>query len=150
MKGVGLAILVACAAPMLFADDAPTFESTPDLISIEGYVLAFNAQGPASYVTSTVGELPPGSVTTGPVHAEACQHGLSLPFTANLGSRSGRVGGALGKGGYLHALETLQKENPSLAGIYDVQVDLHDVEILSIYSRLCTEITGRGYRFKLP
>ena len=130
----------------LLADDPETYEYNPDLISVEGYILLYDVQGPASYATSTPGELPANAVKLGPVYARACQHGLSLPLTANLKSQSGKIGGALGNGGYLQALRNLKKERADIEGIYDVKVDLDEVRILSIYSRLCTVITARGFR----
>jgi len=130
----------------LFGDDAEPYEYKPDLISVEGYILLYDVQGPASYVTSTPGKLPAQAIKLGPIHAKACQHGLTLPLTINLKAQSGKIGGALGSGGYLQALNNLKKERADLEGIYDVKVDLDEVRIFSIYSRLCTEIIAQGFR----
>lgn len=119
-------------------------EARPALVPAGGLLLFYNSQGPLSFVTMTLRDLPPGAVLAGEVKSRGCQHGLSIPIAANI--RATSLSGAAGDGGYFKALRALKKERPELAGIYDVKVDLHLVSILGIYRRLCTEILARGFR----
>jgi hypothetical protein len=115
------------------------------MMSVDGAVVWFTVQGPSAYMSATPSEIPPNAVRVGPVHAEACQHGLSLPFSANLRAQSGKVSAAVGDGGYIRALEKIKRSSPGVAGIYDVQVDVHTIRVLTIYSRICTDITATAF-----
>ena len=130
---------------VVFADEPELYEANPELINVDGYVMFFNTQGPLSYLSSTSGEIPIGATRMGNVHGQSCQHALSLPLTADLKTRSAKIGGALGDGGYQQAFEKIKKDHPEIRGIYDVRVDMHEVRILSVYSKLCTDITARGF-----
>src|SRR5471030_1989432 len=145
MKWSSLIVIPLLLSFPVFGDEPEVYEANPELINVDGYTLLFNAQGPVSYRSSTSGALPAGATTTGTVHCESCQHGLSLPLSADLKTRSAKIGGAIGNGGYQQAFEHLRKDHPEIAGIYDVRVDMHEVRILSVYSKLCTEITARGF-----
>ena len=145
MKWISLIVIPLLLSFPVFADEPEVYEANPELINVDGYVVFFNAQGPVSYRSSTSGTLPAGAMKTGTVHCESCQHALSLPLSADLKTRSAKIGGALGNGGYQQAFANLKKKHPELVGIYDVRVDLHEVRILSIYSKLCADITARGY-----
>ena len=147
MKWMSLIIIPLLFSFPVLADEPEVYEANPELIHVDGSIVLFNAEGPVSYRSSTSGTLPAGAMTMGTVHCESCQHGLSLPLSADLKSRSAKIGGALGNGGYQRAFENLKKEHPEIAGIYDVRVDLHEVRILSVYSKLYTEITARGFAF---
>jgi hypothetical protein len=140
-----LAIPLLFSSLVVFADEPEAYEVNPDLINVDGYVVLFNAQGPLSYLSATSGEVPSGATKMGNVHGESCQHALSLPVSADLRTRSAKIGGALGNGGYQQVFEKIKKEHPDITGIYDVRVDSHEVRILSVYSKLCTEITARGF-----
>ena len=146
MKWMYFPIIFLIFISPLFADEAEPYAFRPDLINVEGYILLYDVQGPASYVTSTPGDLPVDAVKLGPVHAEACQRGLSFPLTINLKGESGTLGGALGRGGFIQALKNLKKDHADMEGIYDVKVDQDEVRIFSVYSKLCTEITARGFK----
>jgi len=140
-----LAIPLLFSSLLLFADEPEVYEANPDPINVDGYVVLFNAQGPLSYLSSTSGEIPSGAIKMGNVNGESCQQALSLPVSADLQARSAKIGGALGDGGYQQVFEKIKKEHPGIAGIYDVRVDSREVRILSVYSKLCTDITARGF-----
>ena len=146
MKGMSLIVIpLLFSSLVVFADEPEVYEANPELINVDGYVVFFNSQGPVSYLSSTSGEIPAGATRMGNVHGQSCQHALSLPLSADLKTRSANIGGALGDGGYQQAFEKIKKDHPEIKGIYDVRVDMHEVRILSVYSKLCTEITARGF-----
>lgn len=70
----------------------------------------------------------------------------SVLLPLGLGLRAQRVGAAGGKGGYDRAVADIRSRHPELKGIYDVKVDDHRVVVLTVYQRLCTEITAWGFR----
>lgn len=146
MKWMSLIVIpMLFSSLVVFADEPEGYEANPDLINVDGYVVFFNAQGPLSYLSATSGEIPAGATRMGNVHGQSCQHALSLPLSADLRTQSAKAGGALGDGGYQQAFEKIKKDHPDITGIYDVRVDMHEVRILSVYSKLCTEITARGF-----
>src|SRR5689334_7106836 len=128
------------------ADDPATSDFAPALLPIDGYVVLFNATGPASYATTTPGTLPVSAVPMGDVYDQACESGISLPLSANLHEKSAKVGGVIGDSGYQRALNNIHDTYPGLAGIYDVKVDLREMRVLTIFSKLCTEISALGFR----
>ncbi len=139
-------VVILLGITSLYADDAPTYEAHSQIVSTEGGVIWLNVVSPLSYATELPGRLPPNTVPAGFVHGRACQHGLSLPFTIDFQGQSGQVSGAHGDGGYERALRHIKKERPEVQGLYDVQVDQKEVRILSVYSKLCTEVTARAFR----
>ena len=125
--------------------DQPAYNADPAIVDLDGYVVYLNAQGPLSYQTLTPHELPPDAVTGETVSVEACQHGLSLPFTANLEEQSGKVSGGWGQGGHEKLLEKLHQKYPTLRGVYDVRLDSHLTRILLLYTRQCLEMTAKSF-----
>ncbi len=119
-------------------------EASPGLIGIGGYVIFFGAEGPLSYATLTPRDVPPEATRVGPVTGRSCQYGVSVPV-GGLTSNT-RVSGALGQGGYEKALTDIRARHPGLLGIYDVQVDQHVVRVLTVFQRLCVEVTARGFK----
>src|ERR1051326_5913683 len=113
-----IAILLFLWRPAWPDDDPATYLADPELLNVGGYVLFFNAQGPLSYGSET--QLPEDSTDLGEVQCHACQHGFSLPFSANLKEQSGSVSAALGRGGFIEALTNLRKQHPDIRGLYDV------------------------------
>ena len=136
-----LAVLALCA-PLSAQEDGTS--AAPGLAKPGGLLILWASQGPLSYMTLTPGELPSGAVDAGEVKGDSCQHGLSVPVTANF--RGTTISGAGGDGGYRKALAAALKARPGLDGIYDVKVDVHLVSILGVYRRTCVEIVGRGFR----
>lgn len=99
-----------------------------------------DSQGPLSFGAMTRKELPADLVPADEVKGEACQHGVTIP----LGRLGGSLSGAGGDGGYERALQNLRYQNPGVAAVYDVRVDVHIISVLRIYKRQCTEITARA------
>ncbi len=141
-----LFIFLILDAPRLFAEKA-VYEAQAGLINVGGFVVFYNSQGPLSYNTLTPGDIPKESLDAGEIQCESCQYGISIPFVSSLiGSRNSSVSGALGDGGFRKALKNLQRERPELRGIYDVKVDVHKVNILGVYKKVCMEVSARGFK----
>lgn len=128
--------------------DSNAHESSPALITPKGSLLLYyNVEGPLNFSTLTPKNLPPGAQSLGPVKTKKCQYGLSLPLAPGLaGLRGGpSLSGAGGRSGLNKLMEELRRERPELTGIYDVKIDLHKTNILTLFSRYCVEITALGY-----
>jgi hypothetical protein len=123
---------------------AQTYEASPDLIGVGGYVLFYDARGPLSFLAMTPRELPPGATVAGEVRGHACAYGLSVPIALSLDAI--RVSGAYGMAGYEDALDGIRRDHPDLAGVFDVRVDDHTISLLGIFRRACTEVVARGFR----
>jgi len=121
-----------------------SYEADPGLIQMRGLIVFFHAGGPLSYVTLTPKDLPPGAVLTGPVKGRGCQQGVSTPIVGL--STVPRMSVAGGEGGFEMALQDIRDRHPDLKGIYDVKIDDHVVNILTIYQRQCTEVTAKGFK----
>ncbi|MCX5787915.1 MAG: hypothetical protein NTX64_05315 [Elusimicrobia bacterium] len=134
-------ILLALSAA---AQETASWEAHPGLLQLSGLVVFFGGQGSLSYASPTPASLPPGAVDAGEVRGQACQQGVSIPI--GLGINATRVAAGAGKGGYERALADIRAKHPALKGIYDVKVDDHHVAILTIFRRLCTEVTARGFQ----
>jgi hypothetical protein len=131
-------------APAARAQEDDDGEAEPMMMRMKGLVLFYDTAGPMSFLTMTPKDLPAGSVGMGEVTGRSCQRGLAIPL--GLGPRSQSVSAYKGNGSYEKALERIRKDNPGLAGIFDVKVDRRTFSILGIYHSLCTEITARGFR----
>ncbi|MGH7264295.1 MAG: hypothetical protein ACREMB_05490 [Candidatus Rokuibacteriota bacterium] len=119
-------------------------EADPGLLAPGGYVIFLDATGPLSYATMTPRDVPPGAIRIGRVTGRGCQFGVAVPVT---GSVSGtRVSGGGGVGGFARAVRDIQERHPGLRGIYDVMIDVHALNILTFFRRLCTEVTALGFR----
>jgi len=138
-----LAALLAAFAAMVAASPfgQESYEARPGLITLEGYVVFYNAQGPLSMVSMTRSELPKDAVPSGKVEGKSCQHGLQIPLSATLWPT--KVSGAIGDGGYRKVLSEIREDN-QIIGLYDVKVDQQIVSILGIYRRICTEVRAYG------
>lgn len=121
-----------------------SYEATPGLLPSGGFVIFFNAEGPLSYATLTVAELPEDAISLGPVSGRGCQYGLAIPIVGS--SSIARVSGAAGRGGFQKALREIRERHPELRGIYDVKVDNHLFSVLTVFSRRCAEISARGFK----
>jgi len=90
-------------------------------------------------------DLPQGSVAMmEEIEGRSCQYGISIPIFFGGGQRTS-VSGAGGDGSYRKALLDIKHRHPKMDGIYDVKIDSHQINILGIYKRVCTEIVGRGF-----
>lgn len=123
----------------------PSYEADIGLISPSGFIVFYNSQGPLSYRTLTLKDLPVGTTLLGEFKAENCQYAVSIPL--NLIFRQGvTLSGAQGNGGFKKAMVGLHRDYPQVDGIFDVKIDIHTLSILGLYTRECTEIVARGFR----
>lgn len=120
----------------------------PGLIPPGNFVLFYDTEGPLSFVTMTPRDRPKGAVELGTVTGDSCQHGLSVPLSADV--RGTSITGAVGDGGFLKALAAIKKSKPEVAGIYDVRTDMRVFSILGIYRKLCTIVTARAFGAPVP
>lgn len=144
MKTLLAVVLLAALAPFVSATgEGDGDEATPGLIPAGGIMLFYNSEGPLSFVTMTPKDVPADARQLGTVKGVSCQHGLSIPLAADI--RATSVTGGYGNGSFKKALEQMKKEQPDMAGIYDVRTDLRIFSILGIYRKLCTEVTARAF-----
>lgn len=122
-----------------------TYEASPDLIGIGGYVVFYDARGPLSFLPMTRRDLPHDAIIGGEVQGQACSYGISIPVTLSVNAI--RVSGAYGMAGYEDALRRIQAAHPHLAGVFNVRVDDHTISVLGIFRRACTEVVARGFRY---
>jgi hypothetical protein len=125
--------------------DSSSYEAQFGLITVGGFIVFYNSQGPLSYNTLTLKDLPADAILLGEVRGTSCQHGVSIPIFMDFTHRA-TVSGAQGNGSYKKAVEDIQQDHPQLDGIFDVKIDIHNFSILGIYKRECTEISALGFR----
>lgn len=139
-------VLVCC---VLIAGKAwaqsPAYEASFGLIFVGGLILFYDSEGPLSYQTLTPNEVPNDAVLLGEVFGRSCQYGLSIPIIFSAANRLS-VSGAKGDGSFKNALMNLHWRHPRVEGVYDVKVDVHQLSILGIYRRDCTEVVARGFK----
>jgi hypothetical protein len=133
-------VAAAAAAAPAFADSSD--EAWPGLIVPSGFVLFYDTTGTLSYPSAS--RLPPQAEPLGKVKGRGCQYMLSVPLSLAL--RSNSASGAAGRGGYDAAFKDIRKAHPELRGIYDVKVDDHELSILGVFTRVCTEVTAFGFK----
>lgn len=139
-------VLLLCLLLLpLTAHAQQTYEASPDLISIGGYVMFYDARGPLSFLPMTRRDLPRGARIGGEVHGHACSYGISIPIALSVNAI--RVSGAYGMAGYEDALKKIHQAHPKLDGVFDVRVDDHTISVLGIFRRACTEVVARGFRY---
>lgn len=144
MRFLALAVLLSLLAPAAWADgenDGDT--AVPGLIPTGNFTIFYKTEGPLSFVTMTPKDKPKGARELGTVKGSSCQHGLSVPITADV--RGTSISGAYGDGGFGKALAQIKKEKPEVIGIYDVRSDMKVFSLLGIYKKLCTEVTARAF-----
>lgn len=141
MKALILVALLATSAGARGENDEDT--ATPGLIPSGGLMLYYNSRGPLSFVTMTPKDVPKGARQLGLVSGSSCQHGLSVPITADV--RGTSISGVQGDGGFQKAVAHILKQKPETSGIYDVRVDQRVFSILGIYRKLCTLVTARAF-----
>lgn len=149
MRGLIAALLLAALAPGAQArgeNDEDT--ATPGLIPTGNFTLFYKTEGPLSFVTMTPKDRPANASELGTVKGSSCQHGMSVPISADV--RGTSISGALGDGSFGKALAQIKKANPSAVGIYDVRMDMRVFSILGIYKKLCTEVTARAFGSAKP
>lgn len=117
--------------------------AVPGLIPAGSFMLFYKTQGPLSFVAMTPKDRPPGARELGTVRGVSCQHGLSIPLSADV--RGISVTGAYGNGSFVKAIAQIKKEKPEIIGIYDVRTDLRVFSLLGLYRKLCTEVTARAF-----
>jgi hypothetical protein len=141
-------LLLACLIAALMAPQAAHgqsgYEASSGVIRPGGFVLFLSASGPLSYATLTPGHLPRDALRLGPVSGRGCQFAISTPVINIAGIP--RLSAGAGGGGFDKALQHIREQYPDLTGIYDVKIDVHTVGVLTVFQRLCTEITAQGFR----
>ena len=138
------AVLLVSLAPFAAASgESDGDEAVPSMIPAGGIMLFYQSQGPLSFVTMTPKDRPAGARELGTVKGVSCQHGLAIPIAAEF--RATSVTGGYGNGSFAKAIEQIKKEQPDMAGLYDVRSDLRILSILGIYTKLCTEVTARAF-----
>ena len=135
--------VVALVAPQT-AFGQSGYDASSGVIRPGGFVLFLNASGPLSYAMLTPGDLPRDARRLGPVRGRGCQFAISTPMINIAGIPRLSVGG--GDGGFDKALQNIREQAPDLRGIYDVKIDVHIVGVLTVFQRLCTELTAQGFR----
>jgi hypothetical protein len=120
------------------------YEASTGIIRPGGFVLFLSASGPLSYATLTPGDLPGDALRLGPVRGRGCQFAIATPIINIAGIP--RLSAGAGSGGFDKALQNIRERYPDLQGLYDVKIDVHMVNILTVFQRLCTEITAQGFR----
>jgi len=119
-------------------------ELQPGLIRPGGLPILFNSEGPLAFTGLTPKQIPRDAVPAGEVSGQSCQYSLAIPLSLSLRSLS--ISAAAGNGGYTRVLQRIERDHPALRGIYDVKVDLHQVVVLGVFEKFCTEVTALGYR----
>ncbi|MCP4406729.1 MAG: hypothetical protein GY807_03035 [Gammaproteobacteria bacterium] len=139
---LGACLITLVASPLATAQ--PSYEAKPGLLPMGGFILFFDSEGPLSYVTSAPGDLPDDIIPLGEVKGRGCQYGLSIPL---LGASSIiQISGGVGRGGYGKALKDIKLRYPELTGLYDVKIDDHFISVLTMFRRICVEITAKGFK----
>ncbi len=144
-----IALLLLLLAPFARAageNDGDT--AVPGLIPAGSLMLFYDSSGPLSFVTMTPKDKPKGAFELGTVTGSSCQHGLSVPLSADV--RGTSITGAYGNGSFVKAVGQIKAEHPTASGIYDVRVDQRVFSILGIYRKLCTEVTARAFAAAKP
>ncbi len=117
--------------------------AVPGLIPSGSLMLFYDTTGPLSFVAMTPKDKPKNAPELGLVKGVSCQHGLSIPLSADV--RGTSITGAVGNGSFVKAINEIKKAKPDVVGIYDVRTDLRVFSILGIYRKLCTEVVARAF-----
>jgi hypothetical protein len=137
-------LLLASLSPGAWArgeNDGDT--AVPGLIPAGNFTIFYKTEGPLSFVTMTPKDRPKDARELGKVKGSSCQHGLSVPISADV--RGTSISGAYGDGSFGKALAHIKKAKPEVLGIYDVRTDMKVFSLLGIYKKLCTEVTARAF-----
>jgi hypothetical protein len=138
-----LAVLLALAPLARAAGENDEDTAVPSLIPAGSFMLYYDSSGPLSFVAMTPKDKPKGAPELGTVRGISCQHGLSIPLSADV--RGTSITGAVGNGSFVKAINEIKKAKPEVVGIYDVRTDLRVFSVLGIYRKLCTEVTARAF-----
>lgn len=129
--------------------ESASYEAQFGLITVSGFIVFYSTQGPLSYHTMTLKDLPDDATLSGEVTGKSCQHGISIPIFMDI-TRSITLSGAKGDGGFKKAIVSIHRDHPRLDGLFDIKVDTHQLSILGIYKRQCTEVSARGFSLQKP
>jgi len=143
LKLIVALVLIALATRARARGENDEDTAAPGLIPAGSFMLFYDSSGPLSFVAMTPKDKPKDAPELGLVKGVSCQHGLSIPISANV--RGTSITGALGDGSFGKALREIKKAKPEVAGIYDVRTDQRVFSILGIYRKLCTEVTARAF-----
>jgi hypothetical protein len=139
-----LVCLVAALVAPQVAIGQSGYEASSGVIRPGSFVLFLSASGPLTYATLTLGDLPRDALRLGPVSGRGCQFAIATPMINIAGIP--RLSAGAGGGGFDKALQHIREQYPDLKGIYDVKIDVHMVGLLTVFQRLCIEITAQGFR----
>lgn len=136
-------LLVALASAARATGEGDEDTAAPSLLPAGSFMLFYKTEGPLSFVAMTPKDRPKGARELGTVRGSSCQHGLSVPISADV--RGTSISGAYGDGSFAKAIAQIKKEKPEVVGIYDVRTDMRVFSLLGIYKKLCTEVTARAF-----
>lgn len=136
-------LLLGLSAPVFARGENDEDTATPGLIPAGSLMLFYDSEGPLSFVTMTPKDRPASARELGLVKGVVCQHGLSIPLSADV--RGTSITGAVGNGSFAKAVAQIKKDHPEATGIYDVRTDMRVFSILGIYRKLCTEVVARAF-----
>lgn len=143
MRLLLLALLLGLAPSARATGENDEDTAVPGLIPAGSLMLFYDSSGPLSFVTMTPKDRPANSRELGLVKGVSCQHGLSIPLSADV--RGTSITGAYGNGSFVKAVNQIKAEHPDAKGIYDVRTDLRVFSLLGIYRKLCTEVVARAF-----
>jgi hypothetical protein len=123
---------------------AATYTAAPSAAPINGYFIVYDVEGTLSFEPSTRWELSKNIADAGEVFGESCAYGLSVPIALNLNAT--QVSGAYGEDGYNKAIKFILLAHPGILGIYDVKADRHTISVLGLFTRICLELSARGFK----
>ncbi|MBI4369091.1 MAG: hypothetical protein HY547_02560 [Elusimicrobia bacterium] len=131
----------------LWADDYP-HDAKAGLISPgSAFIIYYDGQGPLNFDTLTPGSLPADARPFGSVQGRSCQYGVSIPFNISYPIvRSPSISSVWGNSSLKKIINAMTNDHPGLKGIYDAQIDKHTIQVLGIFTRLCIEVTAKGFR----
>ena len=148
MRTLLVAVLLGLAPLARATGENDEDTAVPGLIPAGSLMLFYATQGPLSFVAMTPKDKPKSAPELGTVRGSSCQHGLSIPLSADV--RGTSITGAYGDGSFVKAINEIKKARPEVVGIYDVRTDQRVFSILGIYRKLCTEVTARAFGAAAP
>lgn len=138
---LGLVALLCAAC----ATAQPSYVARDGVLALPGWVLYQGASGPLSVQP----EARVLRVAPERVHGSACQRGVQLPLLrAYVPDHSPHRAAAVwlsvgwGKGAYEQVLGELARGLPAGAVLTDVEIDLRERAILSVYREQCLEVSA--------
>ena len=117
MKPALVLVLLALAPLVRAGGENDEDTAVPGLIPAGSFMLYYDSAGPLSFVAMTPKDKPKGAPELGTFRGVSCQHGLSIPISADV--RGTSISGAVGNGSFVKAIKQIKTEHPDVVGIYD-------------------------------